>query len=383
MDISFTKSITIFICIEWFLPAYKAGGPVQSIANMVTQLQDDNIHFKIFCSDHDVDKKVLNEIKTDEWIDFNNNTKVWYASKKSRNIWALKTEIGKSNVDILFINGIYSWLFNLVPLLFCKARRKIISVRGMLHPGALSQKKNKKKLFLYFWKITGLNNRYEFHASTAEEKECIIKIFSPNKKIFIAPNFPRVFSPVSPAKNEDKLKLISVALISPMKNHLLILKALKKSSCNISYNIYGAIKDVAYWKECIAEIESMPPNISVHFNGDIVPGEVEKFLQQHHVFILPSKSENFGHAIYEAFSAGKPVITSTFTPWNNLRSQNAGINVDIDDIETITGAINFFAKMNQQDFTIWSKGAVTFSDHAVNINTIKAEYRQMFFMNES
>jgi hypothetical protein len=28
----------IFITIPWFLPAYKAGGPVQSVANMVEQL---------------------------------------------------------------------------------------------------------------------------------------------------------------------------------------------------------------------------------------------------------------------------------------------------------------------------------------------------------
>ncbi len=43
----------IFIIIPWFLPAFRAGGPVQSIANLVKQYNDD-VQYFIFCSDTDL-----------------------------------------------------------------------------------------------------------------------------------------------------------------------------------------------------------------------------------------------------------------------------------------------------------------------------------------
>ena len=35
-----SRKIKILIFIDWFLPAYKAGGPVRSVANMIDALQD-------------------------------------------------------------------------------------------------------------------------------------------------------------------------------------------------------------------------------------------------------------------------------------------------------------------------------------------------------
>ena len=34
------KNKKVLICIDWFLPAYKAGGPIQSISNMVNHLKN-------------------------------------------------------------------------------------------------------------------------------------------------------------------------------------------------------------------------------------------------------------------------------------------------------------------------------------------------------
>src|SRR5688572_18091469 len=129
---------TIFISIPWFHPAFKAGGPIQSIANMVNEVKTD-INYYIFCGNTDLNNTTLEGIETGKWIKYNNHTQVWYADPQKRSDTIVKlTE--KIKPDVIFIIGIFSWHFNLVPLLFCKASRKIISVRGMLHPGALSQK---------------------------------------------------------------------------------------------------------------------------------------------------------------------------------------------------------------------------------------------------
>jgi len=129
---------TISIFIPWFSPAYKAGGPIQSIANMVDELNQ-SIYFKIFCSNTDVDGSVL-DVQANTWQKFNDTSEVFYVSDKNLSVTLINKEIKHLNSDIIFINGIYSLYFNLLPILISNSR-KIVSVRGMLHPGALSQKR--------------------------------------------------------------------------------------------------------------------------------------------------------------------------------------------------------------------------------------------------
>jgi glycosyltransferase involved in cell wall biosynthesis len=368
----------ILITIPWFHPAYKAGGPIQSIANMVEQFSE-NISYKIVCSNTDLDGTVL-PVVTDKWITYNKNTEVWYTSKKKGTIRILQEEIKTINPDVLFINDIYSWHFSLIPLLFYKASRKIVSARGMLHPGALSQKYFKKKVYFALRKMLGMNKRCDFHASNLEEKKYIERIFGKTVKVFIAQNFPRIFTLQNSEKKDGTLQLLSIALISPMKNHLLVINALMKCQGYISYNIYGPVKDQAYWGICLQRIKKLPPNIIVNYHGDIPPREVEKALAKNDVFIMPSKSENFGHAIFEALTAGKPVITSNNTPWNNLQLSKAGINIALENTDGLSNAINYFTKMDNDEYLQWSRGADIYADKAINMEDIKEQYRKMFFV---
>jgi glycosyltransferase involved in cell wall biosynthesis len=369
---------TIIICIPWFHPAYKAGGPIQSIANMVEQFHE-KISYKIFCSNTDLDGTVLN-VPVNNWVKYNENTQVWYTSQNKQSIAVLKKQIKNSNADIIFIIGIYSWYFNLAPLLLCKVSRKIVSVRGMLHPGALSQKSLKKTIYLFFGKLAGLHKKCSFHASTEEEKKFIENVFGKEVNVFVAQNFPRIIQQqTSSEKLSGYLQLISIALISPMKNHLLVLEALMACESNITYNIYGPVKDHAYWNICLEQIKKLPKNVIVKYYGDIPPQEVEIALSENHVFILPSKSENFGHAIYEALTAGKPVITSNNTPWNNLKASKAGINIEQNNPDELVNAINYFASMDQNEFEQWSNGANKYAANSINVDDIKQQYHKMFF----
>ncbi|MEP7111258.1 MAG: glycosyltransferase [Ferruginibacter sp.] len=370
---------TIFICIDWFYPAYKAGGPVQSIANLVAQYQRPDTRFKIFCSNADLDGTIVKGVAFDKWVNYNAFTQVWYASKANQKIKFIKDELKRSETDILFINGIYSWYFNIVPLFFCKAPRKIISVRGMLHPGALGQKPLKKKIYLWWWKIAGVHRRCQFHASNEDEKLFIQRILGRQTTVFVASNFPRVLSlQTATGKETGSLQLVSVALISAMKNYLPVFQALANCAENITYDIYGPVKDKDYWQACLEQVKRLPSNIVVNYHGDIEPAKIESALSGSQVFILPSKSENFGHAIYEALSSGKPVITSNKTPWNNLKDQKAGMNITVENAGELENAISFFAAMEQEEFSEWNKGARQYALNAIDIDAIKKQYDEMF-----
>lgn len=364
----------LFITYEYFLPAYKAGGPVQSLANLVANYSHAEIY--IYCRNTDLDRTVLN-VKHDEWVSFNSHTKVFYASAKAEEtVYDLLTDV---NPDVVFINGIFSPSYNLKPLLWSGDANKVVSARGMLHPGALSQKSLKKKVYLAAYKLLGLHKKCIFHVTTEEEKQYVIDAFGSSVKVFVAPNFPNLIDKL-PATTKDagQLKLITIALISPMKNIKLVLEALAKCQSKITYDIYGPVKDAAYWQECQTVIATMPQNIKVQYHGAVTPDKMLSVLAGSHCMIQPSKSENFGHAIYEALAAGKPVITSHYTPWNKLEEANAGFNVDINNIQSIVDAIEKMASLDNEAYAASSSATAQYAKKSIDVASVRKDYDAMF-----
>lgn len=367
----------IVIFIQWFSPAYKAGGPVQSILNLVNQ-PIPGYEYRVVCSHSDLDNIPLQGVQYDTWQRFNERTEVWYNSK-GKNIVSVIRHLRNWRPDLYFINGIYSLPYNFLPLLFGEAPRKIISARGMLHAGALSQKGIKKRIYLALWRFIGLPRRNFFHATNAEEASFIKAAFGKFTKVFVAPNFPRFLSYDDTApKQPGDLKLISIGLISPMKNYLQVLKALAGSKNKIVYTIYGPVKENDYWQQCKDQMQNLPSNVSVVYKGDLPSEEVGAALHNQHVFILPSKSENFGHAIYEALTAGKPVITSHGTPWNGLKEANAGLNISPENDYELSEAICFFAAADQTVLDQWSVAARDYAVRLIDVPAITEQYRAMF-----
>lgn len=344
--------------------------------NLVNQSMD-GIQYLVFCGCKDVDGTSLTGVATDQWVDFNEQTRVWYHQMGSQ-YKVLRSLIRSEKPDVLFIIGLYSVGYNLLPVLFCKAPTKIISVRGMLHRGALSQKAWKKKIYIAFLNCLNIQNKVWFHATDEMEEQYIKYQFGIRARIAVAGNYPAQL-PQAPVltKTVGALSMVSIALISPMKNHLMVLKALQHCKAIITYHICGAIKDKAYWDLCQQEIQRLPSNITVHFHGEVLPVQTIDYLQQAHLAILPSKSENFGHAIYEALSVGKPVITSFGTPWLNLEQSRAGLNVD-PECNELQKAISLFADMDNEAYSKWCAGAAEYAAKAIDVGALRIQYEEMF-----
>jgi glycosyltransferase involved in cell wall biosynthesis len=165
-----------------------------------------------------------------------------------------------------------------------------------------------------------------------------------------------------------------------MKNHLEIIKVLHSIKQQVIWHIYGPVKDESYWYLCNKAINELPPNIQVIYHGAIPPDQVASALKKIQVFILPSKSENFGHAIFEALSAGKPVITTDTTPFLILKEKEAGITVSEKNIANeLPKAIQYFSELNQEFFTAFQKGAIKYAQGFANLDKLKKKYVQLFF----
>ena len=366
----------ILIYIPWFKPAFRAGGPIRSI-DMLTANYIGDAEFFIVCGNKDVDGTRIDGVVFDCWTKYNPNTQVWYHSGSFASL-PLKNACKLINPSFIMLVGVFSWTYNLYPLLNLPKERLIWSVRGMLHPDAMNQKRFKKQIVLKLLSFCSFIKKITFHATDETEQGYVEKIFGSGVQVRKALNFPFVYKCADPVpKKSGTIHLLTVALISPMKNHLLILHSLMQCKGDVVYDIVGAVKDVAYWNDCKELIEKMPSNIKVKYHGEKHPQDLESFYTNTHLLVLPSKSENFAHAIAEALSVGRPVITSFNTPWNHLQENKAGINVAADTFELLM-AIEFFISMTQQEYNDYCYGARSYFDKHIDLKKIRNQYDNLF-----
>jgi len=100
---------------DYYLPGYKAGGPIQSIVNLVENLSDE-FEFDIICNDHDLlDRQPYPNVKIDEWNAVS-KARVFYASRKSLNFKIIKKLLNETKYDLLYFNSFFSFKFTIFPL---------------------------------------------------------------------------------------------------------------------------------------------------------------------------------------------------------------------------------------------------------------------------
>ncbi len=354
---------TILLFIDWYLPGYKAGGPIQSCANLVNHLNDDYC-FKIITRNTDYcETKPYVNIKSNEWNNINENTHIYYFSGDQLNKKNIYNLISKTPFDIVYLNGVFSYFFTIVPLLYLrknKGHKVIVAARGMFASGALAIKRKKKQLFLSFSKLMGLFKNVVFHATNESEKKDIIKVMGNKYEIKIAGNLSKkialeAFKPKS--KKSGFVQLINVARVAPEKNLKYALEILKEVKTNVRFDFYGPLYDEAYYNECKAVIEKLPKNIQVNYKGVIPNSEVNQTLKNYDAMLMPTLGENFGHIILESLIAARPVIISDQTPWQNLEADKSGWSVPLNELSNYVEAIERLAQCDEEQFNVYSLAA--------------------------
>lgn len=344
---------TLLFMYDYFYPAYKAGGPIQSLTNLVLSLQED-FDIYVLTSAYDLnDHRVHEQIKINAWnrVILPNSTvaiNVWYSGTGQPGIRTIKHIIKQINPSSVYLNGIFSPRFVMLPLLGIKAVKAIVCPRGMLQPGALAGKSFKKRLYLSVIKLTGLAGKVFWHATNQEEASDIRREFGDASSIFIAGNIPKKpVEKVQPIlKTPGELRLVYLSLISEKKNLIQLIECISQISEHVSLDIYGPVKDRSYWNDCLQAISKSGGK--VNYQGDVLPEKVQDIFSQYHASVLLTRGENFGHALYESLSAGRPIITSYFTPWNALSVKKAGWNVDISNNREIISVIHALCGMDPQ-----------------------------------
>ncbi|NBC28064.1 MAG: glycosyltransferase [Bacteroidetes bacterium] len=349
------KKPVILIFTRYYLPGFKAGGPIRSVANLVEWLGEE-FRFKVVTSDRDLDSdSPYPGISLNTWTK-RGKADVFY-TKKGDEFRQFKKILRSAKGSAVLLNSFFDSHYSVLPLILNRYLSRLpvlLSPRGEFSEGAMQIKKLKKKLFVSFSSITGLHRGVGWALSNKHEKNDLQRVFSVSEEqIYFTPNLPSG-EPGSSIRDVDKenesIRMIFLSRISSKKNVHYIMDLLSGiTDCRVTLDLYGTLEDSGYWQDIQKKIASLPQNITVRYKGAIPHHAVLGKLQEYHLFLLPTKGENFGHAIYESMIAGTPVLISRQTPWRQLQKKGLGWDIPLDQPEKFREIIRQVASMSKEE----------------------------------
>ena len=250
----------------------------------------------------------------------------------------------------------------------------------MLQDWALKRNSVVKYFFLQLFKLL-VGQRGVWHATDEQERLDIYKKFGASQSVNIALNIPRTVPPLTDIVypgHDQRINLVFLSLINSNKNLHLIIRAVKKVAESFTLSIYGPIIDQDYWKKCLSEFDIEAKNENIRYEGAVPAWDVPAILGCYHFFILPTRGENFGHAIFDSLTVGTPVIISRFTPWKDIEQSSAGYYIDIDSEDSLCERLSLIKTLNADEYFNLRTKAVGYASRYWEQSNYKKDYSFLF-----
>ena len=402
---------TILVLTGFYLPGFKAGGPIRSVAGLVAGLKGD-FDFKIICGDRDLgDSRPFESEPVGRWYDYH-SAKVLRLQPGSKGIAMLFRVLRQGHYDVVYLNGVWLRRFSMAPLWFRRLgllpeRPVVLAPRGEFTTGALGIKPGRKRWYLRLARSFGLFNNVLWQASSEYEKRDILAVLGQAKvakaasisepteeplnngrrqstnSILVAPDLT-----VTPpnwdtgsnhfSKVPGELRVVTLGRVCRMKNIEFAISLFRNIAGRVIYDIYGPLEDTEYLARCRSRCAENPDYISIRFLGPIPHESVLATLSNYQVFLLPTLGENFGHVVLEAMTAGCVPIISDRTPWRNLQAANAGWDLPLAKPECFTAALREAIAWSGQEHERFSRNAKQFGAENGSRATAIHENRLLF-----
>lgn len=373
---------------KFYLPGYRAGGPIRTLSNMVERLGNE-IDFRIITLDRDAGtNEPFDNISHYDWNRVG-HAQVLYLKPENISLHSLVKIYKDVQPDVIYLNSFFDNIFT-QRILWARRLGQLTKVpvilapRGEFSSGALGLKWMKKKIYLHITKTINLYSKLIWHVSSEKEQSDLLGSLS-----FVCSDDVRIAMNLAPSSEQKQIKrkirntgeplrVCFLSRISPMKNLDFALQVLTQVRLPVAFTIYGPKEVASYWAECESIIASCPQNVQVTYGGAVHPPEVKQSLAQHDLFFLPTRGENYGHVIHEALSAGLPVLISDRTPWNNLENEGVGWAFPLDSIELFSKKIEAIAKWSEKEHEMIANRTILYAANKATDPDILMKNRTLF-----
>lgn len=249
--------------------------------------------------------------------------------------FVLKAYHSIKKTDFVFVNGTVTFPTVVSQIIsICLKKPFGVSLRGACEEWRINHKKWKKFIYYKLIVIPLLRKADFIQVTSKEEKKSAERIGL--KEIHIVTNGVEVdkFKQYPKTPNDcyiflflsrtDKEKGIDI-LLPAFK----MLKE-KHNNRNLKLKIVGP-DNQNYLKNNFFPLDDDIIYISGLYGEDKI-----KIYNEANFFVLPSYSENFGNVIAESLICGTPVITTTGTPWIEIKDYNCGYYINPNENELMS-----------------------------------------------
>ncbi|MBD9663186.1 glycosyltransferase [Variovorax sp. VRV01] len=342
----------------FYLPGFKGGGPIRTIANIVDHLGEE-VDFSVITGDRDLgDLTPYSDVLVNDWNKVG-SARVFYLPAGLASIWSLIRLFLQFEGAYIYLNSFFSFRFSIFPILLWRLlkgkRRVLIAPRGEFSEGALAIRHSKKLFFIALAKFFGIYGNVVWHASTEHEVDDIRRLMGGDANVQTAINISRPPFEVDlmQVKKGSPLRIVFVSRISQKKNLLGAIEMLKMVRCSVVFDVYGPAEDSIYWENCESAAKGLPEHIKFNYRGAMHPAHISGVLVDYDLFYLPTLGENFGHVIAEALGCGLPVLISDMTPWRDLEAKGIGWDVPLRQPALFAECIEICSRKTTEQYRVW------------------------------
>jgi glycosyltransferase involved in cell wall biosynthesis len=373
----------ILAVTDFYSPGFKGGGPIRSVTNLVDHLADQFV-FRIVTRDRDLgDAESFPSARPGEWQQVG-SALVYYQRPSDRRGIPWLRFLRRVEYDLLYLNSFFSRTTIRTLILrrmgLLPRRPLVLAPRGEFSPQARELKPGRKRWYLRFAGSAGLLDGIVWQASSEHERRDILEVLerllghattvrsapnlTPIARVEIGADLPplhRERTASGRRKSPGHARLVFLARIARIKNLDYALTLLREVRSDVELDVYGPLEDATYWNECSRIIAELPPNVAVTYRGQVSPERVLEVLGQYDLLLMPTRAENFGHAILEALTAGCPVMISDGTPWRDLAAAGAGWDLPLADPGAFVSRLQGVIDMDEEEHARLRAGAQRFA----------------------
>jgi len=376
---------TILLLADYFAPAYKAGGPIRSLSNLVAGLGDE-FDFLVLTRNRDLgDARPFPDIEPNRWLARAGHRACYLAP--TRNLpGAIRRALRDASFDLVYLNSFFSPF----SISFLSLRRLglvarvpvVLTPRGELAPGALALKAPRKRAYLRAAGWLGLHDDLVWQATSDAERADIRRVA--HGAIRIVANVPDAapaghgYSEHRPQKRPGAARFVFLGRIARNKNVEYALRLLPRLCGDLTFDVYGTSEDPAYLGQLRALAARLPTNVRCAFPGPVRPDEVHRTLDGYQFFLYPSFHESFGHGILEAMLVGLPVMISDGTFWTGLAEQGAGFDVPLLDERLFEARLQQLVDLDDAAYRRLCESTSRFARSHVERSTAADDSRRLF-----